>query len=402
MNTQFFLENRRTLAKKLSGGLAVLTAYSSTQRSNDASFAFEQEANFWYLTGIDAPDWWLIIDGNRGKSWLAAPEIDAVHQTFEGSLTHEKAKKISDVDGVISHDEAFTLLRELSKKHSVAHTLGEHPHKEHFNFVENPAQKKVSAVLERIFSAVQDCRKDLAELRAIKQPEEIAAIKKVIRLTCAAFEVVRHKLPDLQHEYEVGAEFDYHFKKHNAQHAYDPIVAGGKNACTLHYMKNNSKLKKGSLLLMDVGAKYDGYSADVSRTFSIGQPTKRQIEVHGAVEQAHKKIIKLLKPGLSTLEYHEKVDEIMKQALQSVGLLKQLDDDETYRRYFPHAISHGLGIDVHDSLGGAAVFKEGMVLTVEPGIYIPEESIGIRIEDDILITASGSTNLSVSLSTGLS
>jgi len=379
----------------------VLTAYVAMQRGNDAAFAFEQEANFWYLCGIDSPDWWLIVDGTRGKSWLVAPDVDGVHQTFEGSLPHDEALKISGANDVISHDDALKLLRELAKKHSVAYTLGEHPHREHFNFVENPAQKKLSNVLERMFSSVQDCRKDMAQLRAIKQPEEIVAMKKAIRLTCDTFDIVKQKLPTLHYEYEVEAEFDYHFKKHGSHHGYDPIVAGGKNACTLHYMKNNATLKKGSLLLLDIGAIYGGYCADISRTFAIGQPTKRQLEVYASVERAHKEIITLLRPGLLIAEYSQKVDDIMKRALIDIGLLKQLDDDSTYRRYFPHAISHGLGVDVHDSLGSPRFFEPGMVLTVEPGIYIPDEAIGVRIEDDILITADGNENLSTGLSTGL-
>ena len=401
MRSLFFVGNRNAASKATKGGLIILAAYTAVQRGNDNAHSFEQESNFWYLTGINEPDWWLIVDGTRGKSWLVAPEIDSVHQTFEGSLPHDEAVKISGVNDIISHDDALKLLRELAKKHGVAYTLGEHPHREHFNFIENPAQKKLSNVLERMFSSVQDCRKDMAQLRAIKQPEEIAAMKKAIRLTCDTFNIVKQKLSTFHYEYEVEAEFDYHFKKHGSHHGYDPIVAGGKNACTLHYMKNNATLKKGSLLLLDIGARHAGYSADISRTFAIGQPTKRQLEVHASVERAHKEIIALLRPGLSVAEYSQKVDIIMKRALIDIGLLKQLDDNSTYRRYFPHAISHGLGVDVHDSFGGAAVFKEGMALTVEPGIYIAEESIGVRIEDDILVTKTGHTNLSGRLSTGL-
>lgn len=371
------------------------------QRSNDCAASFEQESNFWYFTGINEPDWWVIIDGSTNKSWLVAPEIDEVHRTFDGGLSNEEAKKISGIDTVVSHADSEKLLRDLARKHSIVYALGEHPQSEHFNFIENPAQKKLWTVLERIFNSVQDCRPELAKQRAIKQPEEIAAIKKAIRLTTEAFELVKNRLPEFRHEYEVEAEFDYYFKKHGAIHAYDPIVAGGKNACTLHYNKNADRLKKNSLLILDIGARVDGYAADITRTFVIGQPTKRQMAVHKAVETAHFDIIKLLRPGVPVTTYQEKVDEIMKKALIGLGLMKGVDDDDNYRRYFPHAVSHGLGVDVHDSLGRPTNFESGMVLTVEPGIYIPEESIGVRIEDDILITATGSENLSRRLSTGL-
>lgn len=378
-----------------------MTASTSMQRTNDSAYRFEQESNFWWSTGINEPDWQIIIDSQDGKSWLVAPDIDEVHRVFEGGLSQEEASAISGVKVVIPHKDAEALLRTLAKKHSVVYSLGEHPHSEHFNFHENPAQKHLWRLLERIFNSVQDCRPELAKLRAIKQQEEIAAMRKAIRLTADAFELVKAKLPELKYEYEIEAEFDYYFKRHGVDHAYDPIVAGGKNACTLHYGANAMKLKKNSLLLLDVGARYNGYSADISRTYAIGEPTKRQSAVHEAVEKAHVSIIKLLKPGLGVVEYQQKVDDIMKQALLGLGLMKDDLDEAAYRQYFPHAVSHGLGIDTHDSLGAPETFKEGMVLTVEPGIYIPEEGIGVRLEDDILITKKGHENLSRRLSTGL-
>ena len=256
--------------------------------------------------------------------------------------------------------------------------------------------------LKKIFAEVRDCRQDLAELRAIKQSHEIDAMKKAIGLTVDAFADAKKKLPTLSAEYEVEAEFTYNFgKAGGAKHAYDPIVASGKNACTLHYNHNNASLQKNSLLLIDIGARVEGYAADITRTYAIGQPTKRQIAVHRAVETAHKAIIGLLRPGLTVTKYQAQVDTIMQDALMSLDLLKDRTDQVTYRKYFPHAISHGLGIDVHDSLGRPSELQTGMVLTVEPGIYIPEESIGVRIEDDILITDTGHVNLSGSLSTSL-
>lgn len=400
MNSAFFTGNRQRLVKSIGGGLVVLAGHTSLQRSADVAFAFEQEANFWYVTGIDLPDWWIVFDGAGNKSWLIEPTVDEIHKTFDGSISKEEALKLSGADEIIAYDEASSLLRDLARKHSVVHTLGEHPHKHHFNFAENPAQNKLTAVLERTFNSVQDCRKELAKLRAIKQPEEIAAMKKAIRLTIDTFEIVKKKLPEYTFEYEIEAEFDYSFKRQGLSHAYDPIVAVGKNACTIHHMKGSGKLKKDTLVLLDIGARCEKYAADISRTYALGKPTARQIAVHAAVERSHHAIIKLIKPGFSLREYHDKVDDIMKQALMELGLM-ETPQDEAYRKYFPHAISHGLGIDPHDPLGAPEVFQEGMVLTVEPGIYIPEEKIGIRIEDDILVTKTGNSNLSGRLSTGL-
>jgi Xaa-Pro aminopeptidase len=152
--------------------------------------------------------------------------------------------------------------------------------------------------------------------------------------------------------------------------------------------------------VIDIGARINGYAADVTRTYAI-KPSKRQQAVHAAVQNVHQRIIELLKPGLLVADYARTVDEIMKDALQTLGLLDRRDDETTYRKYFPHAVSHGLGVDVHDRLGSPRYFEPGMVITVEPGIYIPEEGIGVRIEDDILITETGHDNLTRKLSTDL-
>jgi Xaa-Pro aminopeptidase len=400
--TNFFASNRDQLTTKLKGGIVVLTAHTGMQRNNDTAFRFEQEANFWWLTGIEVPDWWLIIDGVRRKSWLVAPTISKIHEVFDGSLSPEEAQKISGADEVIGRDEAKQLLRDLAKKHSVAYALGEEPYVEYYNFSINPAGRKLHEMLERTFNAVQDCRKDLAKLRAIKQPEEITRIKKAIGITIDGMERVRENLAGFSYEYEVEAELTHAFRKAGAQgHSFDPIVSSGKNTCTLHYLENNEKLKKKTLLLMDIGVRYKGYATDIARTYALGEPTKRQRDVHAAVQQAQAEIIQLLLPELSVEQYQRSVDEIMAKALMSLGLMKDAGDEEAYHKYFPHAIGHGLGVDVHESLGAPRSLQPGMLLTVEPGIYIPEEGIGVRIEDDILITDKGRTNLSARLSTDL-
>lgn len=397
MNSFFFEANRRRVIDGLSGSVAVFTAYTALQRVNDAAHQFDQESNFWWLTGVEEPDWTLVIDGSTATSWLIAPTVEAAHHIFDGSLSAGQARDISGITKIVSAEEGDSLLRNLATKHSLVKTVGEHPHAEYFNFYENPAQKKLRLRLQRIFNSVQDIRNDLARARAIKQPVEIAAIKKAVNLTTKGFEVIKEILPKLSYEYEIEAEFDYLFKKNDSSHAYDPIVAAGINACTLHYSQNHDRLRPKDLILMDIGARVGGYAADITRTYAKTEPTKRQQQVHQAVEAAHQQIISLLGPDVSVSEYSKQADEIMLVVIQELGLYKNSD---SLRRYFPHAISHGLGVDVHDSLGAPAVFKENMVLTVEPGIYIPEEKIGLRIEDDILINQKNSTNLSRSLSTG--
>lgn len=387
--------------KKLEGSLLVLPAYTQMQRANDAASMFEQEANFWYLSGIEHANWWLIIDGTRAKSWLVSPDVDDVYALFDGSLSREEAKRISGVSEVLDRDEALALLRREARTRQFVQVVDQPQYHEHYGFTLNPAAHELREQLSRIFAQVQDFRPKLAEIRAIKQPEEIAMMQAAIDLTVDAFEQVRANIDSYKYEYEVEADFSHYFRSRGAAgHAYDPIVAAGANACTLHYGTNNASLKKGSLLLLDIGARVGGYAADITRTYALAKATKRQIEVHTAVAEAHAEIIALLGPELNVAEYHEKVDGIMQRALVGLGLIRD-EKDEKYRTYFPHAVSHGLGIDVHDSLGRPRYLQPGMVLTVEPGTYIPEEKIGVRIEDDILITENGYRNLSRKLSTDI-
>lgn len=389
-------DRRNVLRDKLGSGLVVLPASTAMQRSADVGYRFAQESNFLYLTGIEEPDWRLVLEGD--KSWLIAPDIEEVHRVFDGALSFAEAKARSGVDVVLTNHEGVELLARLAKTHNTVYTLGPHAHRKHFSFVENPAQARLTRQLKKQFSEVKDCRKELARMRAIKQPEEVALIRNAVDRTCQTFAAVQQKINSLQYEYEIEAEFTYDFRRHNYQHGYEPIVAAGKNACTLHYVKNQTRLHDGQIILLDIGASTAGYTADITRTYGYGSITARQRAVHAAVETAHHQITELLRPGYAIRTYLKQVDEIMKAALASVGLSS---DEQQYRRYFPHAISHGLGVDVHDSLGGYEEFQPGMVLTVEPGIYIPDEGIGVRIEDDILITATGRDNLSGALSTTL-
>lgn len=396
MNSSFFENNRQTLLERTKADLIVIAGNVAMQRSNDMAYPFQQESNFWYLTGINEADWWIILEPH--KTTLVAPDIDETHRIFDGGMSTETAMSISGADEVLTNTAGEALLLKLDILETV-YSLGDDPHEDHYDFTLNPGQVEMYDHLQDVFVEVKDCRVIISRLRAIKQPEEITAIKKAIALTVDAFLAVRQSFTDYANEYEIEATFSHHFRSHGANgHAYDPIVAGGSNACTLHYIKNDSPLRDGDVILLDVGASVDGYAADISRTYAKGVISDRYTQVHLEVEKAHKKIISLLKPGLIVKEYMTQVDVIMKQALTNLGLLK---DEKDYRIYFPHSISHGLGIDVHDSLGNPDTFKSGMVLTVEPGIYILEEGIGVRIEDDILITEFGHENLSEMLPTSL-
>ncbi|NCU39113.1 M24 family metallopeptidase, partial [Candidatus Saccharibacteria bacterium] len=255
--------------------------------------------------------------------------------------------------------------------------------------------------LERSFTKVQIANIEVTKLRAIKQPEEITAIESAAKTTAKAFEHVYDRIGTFKTEAEIEAEFTYLFRRAGADgHAYDPIVATAQNACTLHYVNNNDVIKNKQLVLIDIGARQHHYAADVTRTYAKGEPTKRQQAVHDAVRQAQSKICSLPGPELSIAEYQNAVDQIMLEVIVDLGLA-QRDDSEAVRRYMPHSVSHGLGIDVHDALGSPRTLQPGMVLTVEPGLYLPDEKIGVRIEDDILITKNGARNLTANIATTL-
>ncbi len=390
-------QNRERLYKQAGGQLIVLTGYDAMQQSGDMEAPFLQESTFWWATGIASPGWKVILDTARGQATLVRPGRSQVDIIFNGESSDAEITKISGITDIIPEKDFEARLRQLHRKHTIAHTLNP---KQPYEFVLNPAGQNLHTALKRIFDSVQHCDPLLNELKAIKQPEELKHLRAAAKLTCQAYADVRGMLGQLKTETAVEAEFIYRFHKHGAKHAYEPIVAGGANACTLHYSANSDKLRARDLVLIDIGARVGGYSADVTRTYCLN-PTKRQKAVHAAVQKAQQDIIALLGPDIPVADYLQKVDDTMKQALSGLGLLDDLNDEETYRKYFPHSIGHGLGIDTHDSLGRPRYFSPGMVLTVEPGIYIPEEGIGVRIEDDILITATGHENLTAELSTDL-
>lgn len=393
----FHADNRERFFEASEGALVVLTAYDAMQQSGDMQAPFVQESSFWWLTGIEEPGWKVILDGTRRHVTLVRPVRSDVDIIFNGQGDDDRMSAISGISDIITEKDFEKQLRHLHRHHAVVQTLQD---KNSYDFVANPAQHNLQTVLRRHFDSVGDCGNVLRSLRAIKQPAEIARMRHAIAMTAKAFSEVRANLAHFKTEYQVEAEFTYRFRKQNAQHAYEPIVASGGHACTLHYIENAGEYRAREMVLIDIGARIEGYCADITRTYCVN-PTKRQREVHASVERAQQQIIAMIEPGLLIADYLRNTDMIMKRALSDIGLLNDTADTETYRTYFPHAISHGLGVDTHDSLGAPRYFQPGMVLTVEPGIYIPEEGIGVRIEDDILVTKDGHENLSAQLPTAL-
>jgi Xaa-Pro aminopeptidase len=388
---------RTSLRETLKDAPIVLTAYDEMQLSADMAAPFRQQSAFLWATGIERPGWRYISIGD--EEYLVHPELSKTQLLFDGGTSHAEAILNSGITKIINWKAAKALLETTTAEK--VYTLGKDPYKKYLTFTVNTAQKKLDKQLSAYFKKQEDCWPIVKKLMAIKDDAALQATEKAIAVSMNTFKQVQKQLKagTYHFEYEIEADLNYGFRKTGAQgQAYETIVAAGKNACTLHYVENTMRLPGNGLVLIDAGAMVDGYVADITRTYAIGTPTDRQKAVHKAVETAHRAIIAILKPGLPFKTYQETVDTIMKKSLTELGLLKK---DSDYRNYFPHAISHGLGLDVHESLGGHETLQPGMVLTVEPGIYIPEEGIGVRIEDDILITDTGYKNLSASLPTSL-
>jgi Xaa-Pro aminopeptidase len=233
----------------------------------------------------------------------------------------------------------------------------------------------------------------------IKQAAELEAIQLAIDITAAGIKEATKasKLKNYAYEYELEAELTRNFRMRGSGHAFEPIVAGGPRACTLHNVANSGKLSADELVLMDVGAEIEHYAADITRTISLnGSPSRRQQAVHAAVLEVQEFALGLLKPGILLKEYEQQIEHFMGEKLRELGLIKIITHDGV-RAYYPHATSHFLGLNVHDVGEYDRPLEPGVVMTVEPGIYIASEGIGVRIEDDVLVTPKGPKILSSKL-----
>lgn len=390
----FFTNNRRALQRQLDlDELIVITAQSLLQRSGDTVYQFRQDSNFYYLTGIEEPDVVLVVCGV--EEFLILPKRSKAEELFGGSIDCDEIAKISGVVTIYNHAEGWDRYKKLQKGRKKVYTLQAAPTKVVGvdAFFTNSARRALIQKLKRFTPGITtvDIRSELVRLRQLKQPEEVAMIQRAIDITKLGLDTVRPLITAGANEREFEAEINKVFTANGAPHAYQPIIAGGPRATTLHYGKNNQPLGKRELCLFDVGAEYGCYAADITRVYGR-QMTERQRAVTDAVKRVQDEAIAYLKTGILWKDYGMYVEERMGETLVALGLL-QKPTRESIRRYFGHGISHSLGLDVHDVCEYQTI-EEHMVITVEPGIYIPEEGIGVRIEDDILITKDGAKNLS--------
>lgn len=391
-NTDFFVGNRQRLRAEVGAETPIIiTANGLLQRNGDSTFKFRQDSNFWYLTGITQPDIILVMDGE--SDYLILPGRDAVREAFDGAVTADVLTEVSGISEILDETLGWRRLSDRLAKAPKLATLDHGPaYADRFGFYLNPAR---ITLLERVRAdhpaiEIDDIRLKLAVMRSVKQAPELAAIRQVIAVTIEGLQYVTEpkRLAAYNYEYEIEADLTRHFRRAGCGHAFDPVVASGERACQLHYIENNGAVEADKLLILDIGAELGLYAADISRTVVVGKPTKRQREVFEAVCRVQDYALSQLKPGVMMREYEQLVEAEIGKELVALGVIETAEHD-AIRKFYPHAASHFMGLDVHDAGDYQQPLQAGMVLTCEPGIYIPAEGIGVRIEDDVLITEKG-------------
>ena len=299
--------------------------------------------------------------------------------------------KLNGASEILSLKEFTRYIKEKKKK--IAYLPPPAKIIQPYGFYANPARKNLENKLVRsglVKSDLKDARREIARIRQVKEEVEIDCIKKAIEATKYGLMQAKSIINTAENEIDLERAAAAEFYGRADGHAYTPIVASGANAATIHHRDNYTPLKKNQLILFDTGAKYHGYASDVSRTYARGKPTKRMLEIYDAVSEIHEYALSILRPGISIKDFHDTVCEKYREFTAKLGV-------NFYPEGFPHLVGHYLGLDIHDAGDYFTPLTPGCVLTVEPGIYLPDEGIGVRIEDDVLITKDGIENLTESI-----
>ena len=406
---RLFIHNRANLAALLpKKSVAVFTANELMPRNGDEFFPFRQQSDFFYLTGIDAENAFLLLAPDYPdeslREVLFIEPYDEVKVTWLGEMLDAKqAAELSGVKTVKGSDAFYSVLNDIAfSGYGDTIFLNTYEYPKYECAVETIQQRFVKKI-KSLYPMHQYGRTApiLNPLRMVKSTDEIEITQHACDITSKAFRRCLATVKPGMFEYEVQAEIEYIFKQNNATgHAYAPIIAGGKNACCLHYSKNQSLLHDGDLLLFDIGCEYQNYSSDLSRTIPVnGKFTERQKQCYSAVLRVMKQLQELYRPGHCINEINETTHRLMEKEMIQLGLFTEDDvkhqnpEKPLERKYLMHGMSHHIGLDVHDSIDKFKPFEPGMILTCEPGIYIREEGIGIRIENDLLITEDKPVNL---------
>jgi Xaa-Pro aminopeptidase len=407
----FFEKNRQKLSRRLPIlSVAIVIANDEMPRTADQFFPFRQNSNLFYLSGIEQPRTILCLcpdyHDHSFHEILFIEKPSERHQTWYGKqLGKEQASELSGIKSVHWLESFEQVLSELMKhaKH-VYISLQENNR----SFDEVPLREfRFTQKIKDLYPLhqYQQLSPCISELRQIKEPEETDLIKTAIAVTEKTFFKIVGIIKPSINEYEIEAEIIAGFIRNGASgHAFQPIVASGKNACILHYTENKDSCNGNDLVLIDFGAELANYNADVTRTLPVsGTFTKRQRDVYEAVLRLHDKAVSLIKPGTTIEKINQEIAPFFEEEMISLGLLarpdieKQDTEKPLFKKYFMHGISHYLGLDVHDVGNKTDLLVPGMIITCEPGLYIREENLGIRLENDILLTEHGNINLTAGI-----
>ena len=404
INNNLFVENRIKFKNRLKKNtLAIFNSNDVMPTNADGTMPFNQNSDLFWLSGIDQEESLLVVfpDNDTEKEILFLKETDEHIAIWEGEkLNQKEAYSVSGISTVYWLSELENKLKELIDKCDGVY-LNKNMHSRSTSEVETRDDRFRKNFISTFEKNIYESAPIMHELRSQKSEIEINLIQNACNITEKG---VRRILPMIKPgvmEYEIEAELMHEFLKNRSSgFAYQPIIGSGRNSCVLHYIDNNQECKDGDILLMDFGAEYANYSSDLTRTVPVnGRFTNRQKSVYKSVLYVMKEATKMLRPGTLFKEYNLEIGKIMESELINLKLLdshdvrKQDPKNPLYRKYFMHGTSHYLGLDVHDVGSFEWPMREGMVFTCEPGIYILEEELGIRLENDILITSKGPDNL---------
>lgn len=405
INKELFISNRKRLVKELkSGSVAVFNSNDIMPTNADGTLKFRQNNDLFYLTGVDQEESILVFcpdyPDKKLREVLFLRETNEQIATWEGhKLTKEEARDATGVETILwtsDFNRLFNTMMVMGGVEVVYLNTNEHYRAE--VMVESRDTRFIRWCKEKYpLHRYERIAPIMSKLRAVKSKIEIELMQKACDITEKAFRRVAKFVEPGVKEYEIEAEFIHEFIRNGSRgFAYEPIIASGADSCVLHYIENSKVCKAGDVLLLDVGAEYANYNADMTRTLPVnGVFTKRQKEVYNAVLRVLRSAFKLLKPGVVYFEYHKEVQKIMESELIKLKLISKADvkkqhpDKPLFMKYFMHGTGHHLGLDVHDTGNMFQKMKEGMVWTVEPGIYIKEEGLGIRLENNVVITKNG-------------
>ncbi|MGB1370758.1 MAG: aminopeptidase P family protein [Flavobacteriaceae bacterium] len=403
IDSKLFIKNRaKFVAQMIPNSIAVFNSNDIFSTGADSTLPFHQHRNIFYLSGVDQEESILVlfpdVKNHMHKEILFLKETNDHIAIWEGAkLNKKQAIETSGVQTVYWLDEFDSVFEQLMSEAKTLYFNNNNHYRQAVEmetredrFIKTVKQKFPNHKIENNFPIME-------ALRGVKEPEEIALIQKACDITEKGFKRVLGFVKPGVMEYEIEAEYAHEFLKNRSKgFAYTPIIGSGFNACVLHYIENNQVCKVGDMLLMDVGAEYANYSSDMTRTIPVsGRFTARQKAVYQAVLNVKNEATKMLLQGTLWEEYHVEVGKLMTSELLRLGLIDKADvqnensERPAYKKYFMHGTSHHMGLDTHDFGALKTPMKANMVFTVEPGIYIPEEKMGIRLEDDVVIQPEG-------------